>query len=187
MRPIRAGVVVTLACVAALLGACSEDSPEPPPSPSTSSTSSTTETTEPVPEPPALPPEATTPDAAGAAAFVRHWFDLANYAYATGNTEPLKAVSEGDCDTCNNIMETIDEQYADGGRFRGGTISVEGAEAPAPDESGVLLVTTRYSQAAVTNVEADGSSSTTDPRPGTTVGFVIALVDSRWLAAGIGT
>jgi hypothetical protein len=126
-------------------------------------------------------------DAAGAAAFVRHWFDLVNYAYTTGETDPVSAISEATCEACTDILALIEAQYEDGGRFMGGTIEVEGAEAPEPDSSGVMLVTTRYRQDPVISVEANGSTTTTEARPTRTVGFIVALEGSRWVAAGIGT
>ena len=186
MRPIRAGVVVTLACVAALLGACSEDSPAPPPSPSTSSSSSTTETTEPVPEPPALPPEATTPDAAGAAAFVRHWFDLANYAYATGETAPLEAVALEECESCSALISATGEVYDGGGKFEGARVTVVGAEAGPIAADGVSLVTTVIDQEALSVIGADGESESTEPMvSGAALAYYAQLLDGAWRAFAI--
>lgn len=193
IRPVLATLVVML------LVACGSDD-EPPPEPpadssSTSSTSSSSttespspsETAAPEPTPPPLPPLAANPDDVGAAAFVRHWFDLANYAYATGDTAPLKSASEADCQACSDIIGTIDEQHSDGGSFRRGLITVTVAEAPAPDESGVVLVSTQFSQDELDAFTPGGELEDTTPAAlDELVGFVIAWVDGGWLAAGIG-
>ena len=181
-------MAVALTCAVALLGACSDDEPEAPPT-STASSPSISETTEttPAPTPPSLPPEATTPDAAGAAAFVRHWFDLVSYAYATGNTEPIRNASTAECESCNNILETIEDQYTDGGRIEGGELSVLAAEAPTPVPGQVALVTTRVSQAALQGLSADGEVEMEQAAdPGVTSGFFLQPTDTGWLAAGIG-
>jgi len=126
-------------------------------------------------------------DAAGAAAFVRHWFDLVNYAYATGNTEPVVAVSTPKCESCSNTVATIDDQYSNGGRIEGGQITVVGAESPAPEPNRPVLVTTVYSQAPLASVTAGGETSTESPaEENETVGFFIEWSDDAWTAVGIG-
>jgi hypothetical protein len=179
-------------CAVAFVGACSQETPQPAPSSSSSTTatatSPTTEVTEPpVAEPPALPPEATTPDAAGAAAFVRHWFDLVNYAYATGDTAPAQALSDPDCETCINLIKTIEDQYRDGGRIEGGQLSVLSADAPTPQAGEVALVTTRVAQAALRGISSAGDVVVAEPAdPGVTNAVFIRPVDDGWRAAGIG-
>lgn len=188
-------------CGAALVGACSQDEPAPAPEPSSAtsttgsaggsasgSASPTSEPTEaPAPEPPALPSEATTPDAAGAAAFVRHWFDLVNYAYATGDTGPLVSASDTRCETCSSFIDSIESQYSSGGSFTGGAISVLDAVAPEPDPHAPSLVTSLYSQEAIAAVSSEGEVTAETPaEPSTTIAFYVARNADAWVAFEIG-
>ncbi len=75
-------VAITLLVGSLLITGCTGDEPNPP-SPSSTS-ESPTDTSSPTVTVPAMPEEAKVGDAAGAEAFVRHWIDLLNYAYATG-------------------------------------------------------------------------------------------------------
>ncbi len=72
----------------------------------------------PPPVAPVLPAAATVPDAAGAGAFVQHWYALVNHAYATGDSSPLAAVSHPECHDCDGYPENIAGGVVDGGVFR---------------------------------------------------------------------
>lgn len=183
-----AAVVITTSL---LVGACSDSgSPGPGPTASgpapVSATSTAPVPTTAAPTPPALPPEAATADAAGAAAFVRHWFDLVNYAYATGDTAPLRAVSEPTCEACATMIGFVDDQYLDGGTFVGGQVTVHAIEAPAPDDSGVLLALAVYSQSELIALRADGQEVVFRTVSNKSIGFVLARNGLEWMAAGIG-
>ncbi|MFZ5869845.1 MAG: DUF6318 family protein [Actinomycetota bacterium] len=147
------GVVLALAVAGCSSGAADE------PSSTTSRPVATARPTataaETVPAPPGMPAEAREATAAGAAAFVRHWFDVANHAYATGDTLALQAISSPDCQTCTNTIETIDDQYASGGSFKDGQITVELAEAAPPDATGTSIVSTRIDQQPLQRIGAD--------------------------------
>lgn len=76
----------------------------------------------PVPEKPALADENSVE---GLEAFTEWWFELLNYAYATNDLEPLKAVTDEGCKTCQNIEDSIVQVYADGGWMSGGSVRLE--------------------------------------------------------------
>jgi len=118
---------------------------------------------------------------------VRHWFDLVNYAYATGDTEPVQAASEAGCDTCANIIETIEDQYSGGGHIEGGQLSVLSAEAPAPQPGEIALVTTRVAQAPLRGISSTGEVVVDQAADsGVTNAFFVQPLDGGWRAAGIG-
>jgi Protein kinase domain/Family of unknown function (DUF6318) len=74
---------------------------------------------EPIPEASLMePPTAAT--RAGAAAFVRYWFDALNYAAETGDPEPLQASSSPACKACGAAMAMIRTAYNNGGYLDGG-------------------------------------------------------------------
>ncbi|NJC22050.1 hypothetical protein BJ994_001126 [Arthrobacter pigmenti] len=62
----------------------------------------------------------------GLKAFTEWWFELLNYAYATDDLQPLWAVTNPGCRTCQNIQESITEVYAEGGWMTGGEVSLDG-------------------------------------------------------------
>jgi hypothetical protein len=115
-------IALTLTLVVA---GCTDDDPkpkfEPPPSeaPSSVSPSATAGTA------PTMPAAAKGADAAAAEAFVKFYWDTVNYAQASGDVAPLKALAHG-CKGCDNGVEFIEAAYADGGEIRGGGGKVSG-------------------------------------------------------------
>ena len=127
MRFLRQSVALFAAIllICAPLSACTSEAVEPTlltplsPAPAGSIAAS------PVPDAAAEPPlsaqpapvlleEATQQTAAGAMAFVRHYFAVVDYAYATGDTAPLTAVSDPGCLPCAGIKEMVDKSFAAG-------------------------------------------------------------------------
>ncbi|MDF1703383.1 MAG: DUF6318 family protein [Aeromicrobium sp.] len=107
----------SLALAAVLLAGCSGDPEAREPDPSGS------ETPEPSATPPPLPEAATQETAEGAASFVDHYLDVMNYASLTGDTAPLKALSEKDCGGCQDYVEHYENRATAGGTVRGGEFS----------------------------------------------------------------
>lgn len=117
-------VTAALLSGALAVTACEAEPAEPAePSSSTPSSSEPTSaapTTEPTgPVEPKLPPEAEESTKAGAEAFVEYWWEIVNYAQATGDTKTLKRTSVESCQTCHSGIDWIDQVYAAGGRVVG--------------------------------------------------------------------
>ncbi len=135
-------LVVTLTLLAGLT-ACGESGGEPAVSPSATATTSASPTTTPTPSPtptatykpasaegpaenvpvPVLPAEAKKETKAGLEAFAKYWYELVEYAYETGDLEPLKAVSGPSCVACNGAYELVTkgyvaDDYTSGGAFK---------------------------------------------------------------------
>ena len=53
-------------------------------------------------------------DEAGAAAAARYYLKARAYAWNTGDTGPLKSISEEDCTYCQNAITKVEEFYAHG-------------------------------------------------------------------------
>jgi hypothetical protein len=100
----RFGGIVLVALLT--LGACSSD-PQPR-EPRRTATSAT-----PTATPPTMPPQAEKDTPEGAAAFVRHYIDVFNYAAKTGSTEPLKSLSQG-CAACDKYALEFESIYQRG-------------------------------------------------------------------------
>lgn len=70
------------------------------------------------PAAPVLPVAATVPDAAGAQAFVKYWYELINHAYAIGDGNVLGPLSHPECTSCVSTVENIAKGVDAGGVFR---------------------------------------------------------------------
>ncbi len=109
----RFGGIVLATALA--LGACSSD--PAPREPDTTTTTSAAPT--PTATLPTMPPQASEDSPEGAAAFVKHYVDVFNYAAATGDVEELSRLSSPDCDGCQKYIDLYTETYKAGGYFRG--------------------------------------------------------------------
>ncbi|RRR25879.1 hypothetical protein EHS14_10345 [Schaalia georgiae] len=63
---------------------------------------------------PEQPAQMSKGDEAGAAATARYYLNLGSYAWNTGDTGPLKSISDADCVYCRSEYTHIDEFYAHG-------------------------------------------------------------------------
>lgn len=186
MRPVRGavGLLAGLVLVACSSGAA--DEPERTTSTSAATSEAAATPTESTPAPPQMPPEAREATPEGAAAFVRHFFQLVNYAYATGDTEPLRRASHSDCETCASVVDQVEQRYSTGGRISGGEISVVSAQAGPIDDVGISLVTTAYDQASLTELDADGNVVTTGSgEDDSVIAFYAEFAGDEWRAFGI--
>jgi hypothetical protein len=106
-----------LVALMAVVSGCGGDPPAPPPFTPSTSASSPTPTG---PVQPVLPQAAKAPTAAGAEAFAKFYWEMGNYAQATGDTGGLRALGAQTCDACTNGSQGVERIYADGGTVRGG-------------------------------------------------------------------
>jgi hypothetical protein len=93
------------------LGACSSD-PQPK-EPKRTTTSAT-----PTATPPTMPAQAKEDTPEGAAAFVKHYIDVFNYAASTGDVEELSRLSSPDCEGCQSYIKLYRDTYKAGGYFK---------------------------------------------------------------------
>jgi thiol-disulfide isomerase/thioredoxin len=106
----RFGGIVLVTALA--LGACSSDPTPKEPDPSTSTSAAPTPTA----TLPTMPAQASEDSAEGAAAFVKHYVDVFNYAAATGDVEELSRLSAPDCEPCKRYADRFREIYENGDR-----------------------------------------------------------------------
>ena len=116
--------LTALSMISALaLGACSGDDPEPKladPSPSASLPSSPSTTAVSGPVEPTMPAEARGTDAAAAEAFVKFYWEMADYAQATGDVDGLREISSEACEPCQAGIRAIESVFERDGRLLGG-------------------------------------------------------------------
>lgn len=187
--PLASVLLASTLLAALLLSGCTGDEPDPPASSSTSTSPTETpvDTARPTLTAPALPDAATVGDAAGAEAFVRHWIDLLNYAYATGDAEPVKAVSDAGCEACQTIFSVVQQRAAGSKRLEGGLIKLVSVRSPPPDDLGLVGVSVRYEQADGVEIAPDGSRTTVTGSPPDNFGFALTYDDGAWAMAGAGS
>ncbi|MEJ5914432.1 DUF6318 family protein, partial [Pseudokineococcus sp. 1T1Z-3] len=137
-----------------------------PPAPTSSTAPEPTPTAEPTQTPPPLPPEAGTGDAVGAEAFIRHFFDVSNYAYLSGETVGLRALSDPGCNTCNDMISYFDDVTGSGGRLEGGEVSVLGLTAVDPGPDGRVVARFMMTQDEIRPFASDGRAEATTPATG---------------------
>lgn len=156
-------LLVGLGLLTLTLTACNGSADPPPPSPTPTATS--TSATPTPPTPPAMPKAAKAHTKAGAKAFVEYFWDVVNYAQATGDTDAIARLVSDECKGCAAGIETIDKVYRTGGRIEGGEGTVESASAIkyAVGADPVARVTARIHLNASSVVAADGSIASTSP------------------------
>jgi len=133
-----------------------------------------------------MPPEARELTAAGAEAFVRYWFHLVNYGYTTGDTSLLRGLSAESCQTCASTVETIEDQYASGGSFRGGQIDLKVVVASSPDTSETSLVSISLDQDPLQRLNSSGDvMETSDGESGLSLGALVEGASGMWQMVAI--
>lgn len=110
-----------LAVAAALLAGCSDESANgsPDPLPTSTPVSPSVSDTPSEPAEPTPPAAMERDDAEGAKAFAGYYWEVVNYAQATGDTKLLRALEMPGCVACRGGRESIEKVYAAGGRITG--------------------------------------------------------------------
>ena len=179
---------MAVAAVAVLVGGCTgEPVPERTTTAATPSASAS-----PVPSPPPRPeqPEAAgpmaEPSADGALAAATHFLDLHRYAFMTGDTAPLRAMSAAGCDYCNGVVAEVEEAVEEGLLTDRDTSEILGAEATEirPDEW--FSAELRIRQGEIRLLGDDGSVlAVDDTRAVVDFTFALSWVDGRWAVDGV--
>ena len=174
----------------ALLSACASDVEQPttlePPSAAVSTPAvATPPSGEPAPDPPAapvLPAEGREQTAAGAIAFVRHYFAVVDYAYATGDTAPLAAASDPACLPCAGIKEMVDATTSAGGSYADRKTQLVELTVPDGEPQGAVEVHVRYESDGAIRLDSGGTAvSRLEGARDDRLRIVLVPVESSWL------
>lgn len=164
----------------ALTGCGGDDAPpersQAPARSSSATASPGTTTATPTVAPPTLPAAAQTPDAAGAEAFTRYFWQLTDFAFNTGLTEGLETNSRPECAACSETVKNIREVYSQGQSISGGTTSLREVVATPADPEAGLEVRAIFSQEAFDVVDTEGALLQQNPA---TDEFLMLMV-VRW-------
>lgn len=157
-------------------------SPSGPVTPTVGQTVSVPEV--PAPVLPAMPPEAQEMTNEGAEAFVVYWFDLANYALATGDTEPMMTLVMTGCSSCVDMETQVAANYANGGRILGNTWTLSDVSV-TQRQGDVFAVHYSFDRVAGVSVDADGVVRQLFPADSKVLGAVLQYSDGVWRLAEI--
>ena len=137
----------------ALAGCSDDESQAKPQDPTTSAAMS--------PSPnetgPTMPPEATTMDEASAEAFLRYFVSTINHAERTGDVTPLSEASDARCKSCQGIISTVEQLYADGGHLESNGWTVSGLTAYPDGSADEPVIAARVRISSQRAYSADGS------------------------------
>ena len=169
------------------LAACDAGGGEPEPEFTDSSSAASTEssaTDEPSPSgpvEPTLPAEAEEDSRTGAEAFIRHYWEVVNYAQKTGDTDPLKVIQFEHCEPCTAATRSVEKIYRRGGRVSGGSYKVIRARATeTPTGSWAVVVRLRVGRQIVTGA----GDMDQEYEPGTTTDlFTVRRTPQGWRVA----
>jgi hypothetical protein len=121
----RFGGIVLAALL--VLGGCSSD-PVPKEPAATSATPAS-----PTATPPDMPEQAKQDSPEGAAAFVKYYVDVFNYAASTGDVDELSRLSAPTCEGCQSYISLYRKTYDAGGYFKGGEWKISDLELQPGD------------------------------------------------------
>jgi len=112
-----------------LLVSCTDGEASPDPDKPTPSVSPTESKTPTGPVEPVMPEGAKKPTAAGAIAFVKHYWTTVHYAQSTGDLSGLGKLSSKSCDLCRAGLEGLSKIHDEGGRLKGPASRVTSPQA----------------------------------------------------------
>jgi hypothetical protein len=186
------GLLVAVLVLLLSAAACTGDDPDADgPGDPTSSWSptgtmdpSSTGSGEPVdPVEPELPEVAREASEEGARAFIAYYWELINYAQATGDVKALKAVSGTTCTGCAKGIAAVSELYEPGGHAEGGAyeLSIKHVKVINSEDKALRGVEARYDvrNAEQVIVRGDGTRETIAPATTTYLSYLI-WIDDAW-------
>lgn len=136
------------------------------------------------PKPPTLPAAAKRNDETGAANFVAHWVRTSDYAAVTGDTAPLREISDPQCTGCARYIQLYARTYASGGSFSGGEHQLRDVSTLASD-SGIYVSATVEAAPGHFSLKAGGPSNPSKAET-TRLTYLAVFEASRWIMSDIG-
>ena len=181
---VRAAWVVVGVVVALAVGGCVGD-PEPVRTTDAVATPSSTPSPQPtrpprpeLPERPAAMDEGTVD---GAVAAALHYLELDRYAFATGDTGPLRAMSADSCVYCGEVIDEVDRARTDGMLTERDPYEVVASSAVEVSDGEWFNAELHLRQGEIRVLGDDGSVLMSEPGGGEfRVLLALSRVDERW-------
>jgi hypothetical protein len=179
----RSGLATVLLASGLVLAGCSDEEPQPPPKTSGNSPTAVTTSAAPVAAP--TLPTAATADPEGAEAFVRYFWDVFNYTYASGDTQLLRSISDKSCKFCADVAGDVDRLTREGGRTEGARVTVHGVLAVPPDVPAGAVVTSIISQEAGVTKARSGNALSESPEISRRAAELAVIHRQDWVVLGV--
>ena len=131
---------------------------------------------------PAKPSQMNEESAEGAAASVSYFLDLYRYAFMTGNTTELAAMSENGCVFCKSVIDRANDLHKDGGwsnKWEQSVTNIRYYEKLEGYNYNLVHVYINYGQ--MTWCHPGKNPETADPIEGQELKFGVRYVSGRWM------
>ncbi len=181
--PLRTLSAVALVAALALSSCSDEPEPKvaPEPSPSASPAAASPSSSPSATTPPPMPVAARDNSESGGVAFVRYFWDVANWTQSTGDTKHLRFLMSSHCAGCQAALEAIEDVHQSGGTIEGGSARPSDFESERLSTSrGKLLRVTFKVRNAKQVVRKPGLEDRVFPASTVTDRFVLARVNGGW-------
>ncbi len=125
----------------------------------------------------------------GLEAFTRYWFELFSYGYASNDWTDFKAVTDGGCDTCTNVIGEVQKHYETGGWIQGGGITVHGVSTKfQPGANGAVSSFVEMEQAELVYFDQSGrEAGVSEALPRTRNVAIAVHKNNRWVMIDFGS
>ncbi len=133
---------------------------------------------------PVKPPLANEFSKAGIEAFARYWYETLSYAYETGESKPMDAVTDSGCTTCANAREVADGWHGGGRWLVGGKMAVLDTKSTfVLTPAGTYQATSFVRQTALDYYNGDGTlNESTKAAPAVADILVARRLKDSWVA-----
>lgn len=128
---------------------------------------------------PPLPVKAKEMTPSGAATFALHWAKTSDYAAHSGDTEPLKVLSDSACKPCQRFIELYESTYSEGGWIKGGDQSFKDVELRG-DPQDKVFVYAAVSRKVGKFKPSRADSARVEPKGSDDLVYTVAWKDGRW-------
>lgn len=163
---------LVLALLAASTVACTSTDPQPRIPARTGTPSASSSASEPA-------------SASGPVATVRAWVAAQNHAMQTGDTSQVRSLSAASCQSCDGLVDPIDEVYRRGGYFKTAGWHVDSAKQ-ANAKSTRSTVKAAITIAGGRTLSATNAEPVRYSRERSLMVFRLSLDEGRWLVAFVG-
>ena len=125
----------------------------------------------------------------GLESFTRYWFELFSYGYASNDWTDFKAVTDGGCDTCTNVIGEVQKHYETGGWIQGGEITVHGVSTKfQPGAAGAISSFVEMEQAELVYFDQSGrEAGVSEALPRTRNVAIAVHKNNRWVMIDFGS
>lgn len=131
------------------------------------------------------PPEIAAPDAAGASAFGRYFYEQIEIGFATRDPDKVASLSAPECVICQRYVESITNLITDNERVDNYKITVLSSDAPAVEGSDAR-VTLIYNSSGGTRTSASGTTVNQEsPRSNVAAELVLKRRADSWIVTEV--